>query len=209
MTPPTTRRRAARRPQRRGSRVPGWRRLADLALALAILGALALLAEYALRRGAPGTLSGTVRVADGDSLVMGAERIRLMGLDAPELAQTCLGDGGEYPCGREARDALARLVAGRPVSCESVRRDRYGRALARCVAGTMDINRAMVEAGWAVSYGDYVEAEAAARRAGRGMWAGSFERPQDWRRIHGGLVEDGHGWLADVLARLRGLLFRP
>ena len=190
---------AAARPRRRRGR------LADLALALAILGAVALAAEYAPYLKPAETLAGRVRVADGDSLVLGDARIRLEGIDAPELAQACGRDGGEYPCGREAREALSRLIAGREVTCESRQNDRYGRMLAVCVAGGVELNRAMVEAGWAVAYGGYRDAEDAARRAGRGLWAGAFERPQEWRRIHGGLVEEGQGWLFPLSRWLRRL----
>lgn len=188
------------------------RRLADLAFTLLVLGAAALAGAYAPLLREAQTQRGAARVADGDSLVVDGARIRLKGMDAPELAQTCTRGGAIYPCGREARDVLARLVDGHAVSCESRERDRYERALATCVAGGVELNRAMVEAGWAVSHGDYREAEAAARRAKRGLWAGSFERPQDWRRLHGGPVEEspakGYGWpssLAGWLHRLFGL----
>lgn len=74
-----------------------------------------------------------------------------------------------------------------------------------CVAGGVELNRAMVEAGWAVSYGGYRAAEDVARREGRGLWAGAFERPQEWRRVHGGLAEEGQGWLFPLSRWLRGL----
>ncbi len=181
-------------------------RLADLALALAVLGAVALAAEYAPYLWPAETLAGRARIADGDSLVIAGARIRLEGIDAPELGQNCGRAGGEYACGREARAALARLVAGRDVTCESRQNDRYGRALAVCAAGGVELNRAMVDAGWAVAYGGYRDAEDAARRARRGLWAGDFERPQEWRRIHGGLVEEGQGWLFPLSRWLRRLL---
>ena len=61
-------------------------------------------------------------------------KIRLHGIDAPELAQHC-GDP-PWPCGRAARDRLADLTAGQIVSCAPRDRDRYGRIVARCsVAG--------------------------------------------------------------------------
>lgn len=194
-------RRAGMRPRARRRR-----RLADALLALAAFGALAVVAARAPLLVRPHeTLHGPARVADGDSLVVGGVRVRLEGIDAPELAQTCTRGGRDYACGREAQAALARLAAGGTVSCEGSGRDRYGRVLARCTAGTIELNRAMVEAGWAVAYGDYGAQETAARRAGRGLWAGSFERPQEWRRVHGGLAEAPHGGLSAVWGWLRGL----
>ena len=193
-----------KRPFRRRRRA---RRLLDLALAAAILGALALLAARSpFFSGPVEAPSGFARVGDGDSLAIGDARIRLEGIDAPELGQDCTRDGASYPCGREARTALARLVEGTAVACEGRRRDRYDRLLARCAARGIDLNRAMVEAGWAVSYGGYADAEAEARHAGRGIWAGSFERPQDWRRIHGGLAESAHGGLSGLVGWLRDVL---
>ena len=45
----------------------------------------------------------------------------------------------------------------------------------------------MVRAGYAVNFmeGRYSGAEAEARSAKRGIWRGSFERPQEWRRRKG------------------------
>lgn len=136
-------------------------------------------------------LEGSARVVDGDTILLAATRIRLAGIDAPELAQTCENSVGEYACGREARTALNQLVAGRRVTCTSSGSDRYGRMLALCRVGDTDLNRTMVEQGWAVAYGDYERTEADARRARRGLWAGAFDQPQEWRRLHGQLDETG------------------
>lgn len=168
----------------------------DLALTGAVLGALAL---FVVNYDAPKqTLGGQPRIGDGDSLQIGATRIRLEGIDAPEYNQLCDRQGVEYPCGWQAREALVRLVQGGDLSCEGWQHDRYGRLLARCFAGGVDVNKAMVEQGWAVAYGDYDGSEQEARAAARGLWAGSFDRPGEWRRIHGGLFEAEH----DGLSRL-------
>jgi endonuclease YncB( thermonuclease family) len=194
-----------------GGRPPGGARLrvADVLLAVAILGLLALVAARLNRVPATvATLAGMPRVVDGDSLDFEGGRVRLEGIDAPEWDQTCSRAGTGYPCGRVAREALSRLIAGRLVSCEGSGRDRYGRLLARCTAGGVDLNRRMVEAGWAVAYGGYDDAEAAAERNGSGLWAGSFEQPREWRRAHDRPAEAPHaggGALGEWLRRL----FRP
>ena len=67
------------------------------------------------------------------------------------------------------------------------------------------LNAALVEAGWAVAYGGFDAQEAAARKAGRGAWAGTFERPDRWRATHGGMAEPRHDVLMTVLSWLRRL----
>ncbi|HTU09715.1 MAG TPA: thermonuclease family protein [Allosphingosinicella sp.] len=130
--------------------------------------------------------AGAVQVVDGDTLRIGATRIRLHGIDAPERAQSCTGaNGRRYACGRQATEALSRLIGDdRPV-CTERDRDRYGRSVAVCSIGGRDLNKAMVAEGWAVAYTryarDYEGDEAAARRARRGVWQGSFERPDVYR----------------------------
>jgi endonuclease YncB( thermonuclease family) len=153
-------------------------------LALAVgLAAFAALAGIALRRD-DGPVSGRPRVVDGDSLDFAGKAVRLHGLDAPELGQTCSQGERTIACGRVARAELARLVAGGDVSCAIVGRDRYGRALGRCRSGETDIGAALVRGGFAVEFGGYAAEEAEARAAARGLWAMSFERPQAWRRRH-------------------------
>lgn len=152
----------------------------SIGLGLCLLGGVIATAAVARNPGGPAT------VIDGDTLVVGDENVRLFGIDAPELHQSCRRDGQEWPCGTAAADQLSRLVAGQQVFCDSMGVDQYQRTLAHCVAGTTDINRTMVALGYALAYRrysqDYVPAEAAAQTATRGIWAGSFERPDEYRR---------------------------
>ncbi len=128
-------------------------------------------------------ISGPVRVSDGDSLRFGEERVRIVGIDAPELDQTCKNpDGSPWPCGRVARQSLLQLVAKGGVTCTYEKRDRYGRALGLCLVDGVDIGGAMVSQGMAVSYDGYPEQEAYARNGRKGMWRGEFIMPRDWRR---------------------------
>jgi endonuclease YncB( thermonuclease family) len=194
---------------------PGWKASAapprrfgllfDIGLAIAILGLLALVVAR-VDRAAMHQVSGAVVVHDGDTMTFSGERIRLRGIDAPEYAQTCRRDGADYPCGLRAREALVGFIAGRAVTCEGGERDRYDRLLAVCRAGELDLNRALVETGWAVAYGDYEDAERLAREQGTGIWAGTFERPRDWRDRHGGLAEPRHDGNGDFLGWLQELL---
>lgn len=130
-------------------------------------------------------LADSLRVVDGDTLVLDGERIRLEGIDAPEKTQSCYRDGIAYPCGLRAKEALERLVRGLEM-CQEIGRDRYGRVLGTCYAGGVNINAALVSSGWALAYRRYSTAyvgeEEEARENRRGMWAGEFMEPWEWRK---------------------------
>jgi endonuclease YncB( thermonuclease family) len=80
---------------------------------------------------------------------------------------------------------MVGLVSRGPVSCQSQGHDRYGRVLAVCSAGGVDLGAAMVRNGYAVDYARYstrYSAQArAARQERRGLWNGPFERPEAYR----------------------------
>lgn len=169
-----------RRPSRRRQAWTGHFRTATLAVLL-----LTAAVAFGIERWEPRSSVAGVTIVDGDSLRNQSHEFRLYGIDAPELHQTCTDEQGRsYRCGRDAKGHLARLVT-EPPTCRRVQTDRYGRTVARCEAGGRELNRAMVEDGWAVAYlthsPDYAMAEAAARRAKRGIWRGRFETPQSWR----------------------------
>ncbi|MGE0499487.1 MAG: thermonuclease family protein [Rhizobiaceae bacterium] len=179
------------------------RRLVDWLAAVAFI-AIVIVAAARFERFAMQETIGAATISDGDSLVIGGERIRLRGIDAPELDQTCTANGADYACGRSARDALRVLAAG-SATCQGWERDKYRRLLAVCRAGGRDLNRAQVEAGWAIAYGDYADAERTAREAKAGLWAGTFERPGDWRVKTGDAAEAEHGLIGAILNLLREL----
>lgn len=185
-------------------RKPRWRKALDIVVALAVVAGLAYLTAR-IDEFVSEDVAGHVRVVDGDSLVLGERRLRLKGIDAPEIRQRCRKDGFDYGCGVEAASHLRGLIGGQPVECRSEGRDRYGRDLVRCRVDGLDLNEAMVRSGHAVAFGDYSQAEAAARQSGAGLWAGEFETPKQWRAIHGGLVEDLHSRLPEFVAFLRRL----
>ena len=131
-------------------------------------------------------ISGVPTVTDGDTLRLGAERIRLHGIDAPESAQSCRTGGKTWACGAAATRALRERIGRRLVECSERDRDRYGRIVAVCRVAGADVNAWMVSQGWAVAYrqysADYVSHETAAKRARRGLWRGQFVVPSRWRR---------------------------
>lgn len=121
------------------------------------------------------------RAIDGDTLACGGERVRLYGIDAPEMhGASHLSTFSAPPpawVAPAARRRLAELLRG-PVRCTPAGdgRDRYGRLVARCSSGAApDLGAELVREGLAVDWprysdGAYAGEEAAARRGRRGLW---------------------------------------
>ena len=133
-----------------------------------------------------------VAAIDGDTLKSKDAEVRLYGIDAPELYQTCTGaDGKAWDCGRAAQAKLKALVARRAVDCTPKSRDKFNRTVAVCYTSAVpDLGEALVREGLAVNFGvgdapgPYSAAEADAQAAKRGVWRGSFDKPFDWRQAH-------------------------
>ncbi|TDQ34915.1 endonuclease YncB(thermonuclease family) [Phyllobacterium brassicacearum] len=152
---------------------------------MAIFFALVALLAAKLNRQEPvEALAGRAYVIDGDTISISGSHIRLKGIDAPELTQSCGTESVASACGKVSRQELVRLVGGREVRCEGYGQDKYNRSLATCYVGETNLNRAMIEAGQAISYGEYQDDEAQARKERKGLWVTTFETPQDWRKEH-------------------------
>jgi endonuclease YncB( thermonuclease family) len=97
--------------------------------------------------------TGQASVIDGDTLEIHGQRIRLSGIDAPESSQLCRGDDSlQYRFGAKAANELDDHIAGRPVSCEGVVKDQYGRVVAVCSIDGEDIALWLVRAGLAFDW---------------------------------------------------------
>ena len=140
-------------------------------------------------RAAPATVCRVERVSDGDSFYCaGGKRVRLIGIDTPELDQGALG--------RQSREALLRLMpVGADVELEADvgPTDRYNRTLAYVWRDSVMVNREMLRRGWAVLYTvppnvRHVEslrsAQDSARAASLGHWkdAGVARLPARYRK---------------------------
>ena len=129
--------------------------------------------------------AGVPRIVDGDTLVIGATKIHLERIAAPETDQICLNANGiRWTCGIEARDRLAAHIAGREINCTVNGVDPEHRTLAICYLAGEDLNNWMVQQGWAFAYVrqsfEYVHSEETARTQKRGLWQGAFVAPWDW-----------------------------
>jgi endonuclease YncB( thermonuclease family) len=126
-------------------------------------------------------------VVDGDTLVVEGQPMRLFGVDAFELQQTCLDRTGQpWHCGVAAKAALAELVQDQAIACvvlDDATDDAY---LARCtVRDEVDLGGYLVRAGLALAdrdvADDYVPLEQSAKAAAAGAWGGTFVAPWVWR----------------------------
>jgi endonuclease YncB( thermonuclease family) len=140
-------------------------------------------------------VEGRARVIDGDTLDIAGTKLRLHGVDAPELDQTCQGAGGDWPCGAFARDMLAGIVGEGKLSCDVQEVDRYGRGVAVCLRDRTDVAARLVRDGGATAYlrysDRYAPAERAARSEGLGIWSGGLTMPEAWRHAQDGAATAG------------------
>ncbi|HEY8354504.1 MAG TPA: thermonuclease family protein [Methylophilaceae bacterium] len=125
-----------------------------------------------------------VHVSDGDSMIVQVNetklRVRMHGIDAPERTQ---------PYNRKARQSLVELVADRTVTVQYDKEDKYGRIVGKVLVNGTDAGLVQLQRGMAWFYrfyqdelapedrAAYAQAEAAARRERRGLWAGSDPVP--------------------------------
>ena len=134
-----------------------------------------------------------VVVTDGDTIKIGREKIRLFGIDAPEIKQLCYHEGEKpYACGRLAKLKLEEIIKNsniRYIYCFYSERDKYQRIIAECVLGEnsqININQLMVFRGYAVAYlrysKKYLQAQEDAKSFKFGLWAGKFDLPEEWRK---------------------------
>lgn len=125
-----------------------------------------------------------VAVHDGDTITVRSDittKIRLFGIDAPELKQ---------PHGQASKQALSGMVFGKTVTVTPANKDRYGRTVAQIKADGVDVNNRMVEMGAAWWYTDYakndtvkqqLQSDAQGKRIG--LWADKNPMPPwDFRK---------------------------
>lgn len=134
-------------------------------------------------------LTGAATVADGDTIEIYGTRIRLEGIDAPELEQSCTDVNGQsWTCGRAATRALRSHVQGHDLKCDPKGLDQFKRVLAVCfMPDGSNLNAWIVQQGWALAYGHsqvYRSEQDQAQAAKRGIWAGTFTPPREWRQQH-------------------------
>ena len=140
---------------------------------------------------------GFPKIIDGDSIHIKSYKIRLEGIDAPEMKQKCKKPYLEimfftfqkdYNCGQVSKKKLFQKIGNKPVKCILLGKDRYKRYLAKCFKGTVNLNRWMVRNGYAIAYRKYskkyVPDENFAKEEKIGLWGGTFIKPEKWRKLN-------------------------
>jgi len=141
---------------------------------------------------------GTPKIIDGDTVHINNKKIRLEGIDAPEIKQQCkkpflqisslIGFQfiKKYSCGVTSKKKLIKKIDNSKIRCISSSKDRYKRYLATCYKEKINLNKWMVRNGFAVAYkrysNDYVRDEDFAKENKLGLWEGSFTMPEKWRK---------------------------
>lgn len=133
-----------------------------------------------------GYVAGRMDIVDGDTLRIGAQRLRLFGVDAPERAQSCTtAEGHIWPCGAWVTAQVRQRYQGAYARCTELAQDRYGRSVVRCEVAGGDLGHWLVREGLAFAYRKYsrryvaVETQAVAAR--RGVHGSDVQHPAAFR----------------------------
>ncbi|TVS00034.1 MAG: thermonuclease family protein [Rhodobacteraceae bacterium] len=156
---------------------------------------LALVLAAPLWAGQP-EIAGVPRVIDADTIDVAGQRIRLGGIDAPEMSETCLrADGRPWSCGRWATDRARAMLDGQRLRCIDLGERTHGRVVGRCYLNGQDIAIDLIEAGaarpclrYARAQGQeaiYTYAEARALRARAGIYGGPLNPVARFCRLPG------------------------
>ena len=132
------------------------------------------------------SLANSLRVVDGDTIILNGEKIRFLGIDTPELKQTCLQGNEEVGCGMFAKMLLVKKIGNNTPICIGKEKDFYKRTLAECFVNGKSLSKFLVRSGYAFAYRKYstkfIKDEDFAKANKLGMWAMTFQYPWDFRK---------------------------
>ena len=140
--------------------------------------------------------SGAAVITDGDTIKISSNKIRLSGIDAPEIDQKCKKNfidfnffslKKEYFCGKLSKKKLLKFTENHIIFCKvEEKKDFFGRYLGTCFKDKININSWLVKNGYAVAYRkyskNYIEIEKIAKKNKKGIWQGDFQMPWEWRK---------------------------
>jgi len=132
------------------------------------------------------SFADSLRVVDGDTIVLNGEKIRFSGIDTPELKQTCMNGDEKVFCGKSAKILLIKKIGNQTPECISEGKDAYKRTLAECFINGESLSVFLVRSGYAFAYRKYskkfIKDEEFAKENKLGMWAMTFQYPWDFRK---------------------------
>ena len=132
------------------------------------------------------SIYGKAIIIDGDTIHIEKNKIRLYGIDAPEINQACTIKEIIWECGIESARALKNIILENEVKCEIVDIDQYNRFLAKCFINKRNLNQYLVQNGWAIAYryysDEFVSDEEIAKKNKAGIWQGEFQEPYLFRQ---------------------------
>ena len=132
------------------------------------------------------SILGKARIIDGDTIHIGNNKIRLHGIDAPEINQDCSYNNEDWQSGQLSKNFLLNLINLDLVKCQVKTVDKYKRYIAICFVNNLNINETMVKNGCAIAYRyyskDYVDEEFIAKKNKFGIWKGKFIEPYLFRK---------------------------
>ncbi|MBR1600752.1 MAG: thermonuclease family protein [Alphaproteobacteria bacterium] len=141
-------------------------------------------------------VTGYARVVTASTLFINGLNIKMYGVDAPDINQTCANHFGQgYYCGKEARNWLQSWLGNKEVTCHILGKVENRWATGTCFIDNnkYDVGAVVINAGWAVAYTKntdiYIGYENQAKANKRGLWAGTFYKPWDWRKIQNRKVD--------------------
>ena len=143
---------------------------------------------------------GIPKIIDGDTVHISKYKIRLEGIDAPEIKQQCkkvffkissiIGFTfyKDYYCGVASKKKLVEKIDRSKIKCIYSSKDKYKRFLATCFKDQINLNKWMVRNGHAIAYKRYskryLKDEDFARKNKLGLWQGRFMYPEKWRKLN-------------------------
>ena len=130
--------------------------------------------------------ANSLKIVDGDTIVLNGEKIRFEGIDTPELKQTCLKDNEEVKCGMLAKTLLIKKIGNNMPTCIGKKKDFYKRTLAECFVNGESLSKFLVRKGYAFAYRKYskkfIKDEDFAKINKLGMWSMTFQYPWNFRK---------------------------
>ena len=127
-----------------------------------------------------------VKIIDGDTIILNGKKVRFLGIDAPEIKQTCIQNDQKVECGVFAKMLLVKKIGNDIPKCISEGKDVYKRTLAECFINGESLSKFLVRNGYAFAYRKYskkfIKDEEFAKTNKIGMWSMTFQYPWSFRR---------------------------